>query len=330
MANQIYFPHYKEIFDADPAAFILISHPQTGLAYKIRVDALQEALSSSLVSTDTPNMITIGTDSLLLVSPTDMISADAANGLVLGSDDLLYSENLYNADGTISSNRTINLDGKTLTFSDGSTITINADTLISHIVADGSFTATNQSAADQILIVVKEDATSNSNVITVSDAQIALSTNPLGVENNVIELSDGTGIAIASVTDNISLTVTSGNAINLAIPAGAELQISGSAGNAESVLQSNGAGNPPSWKKIKYAHPFVIADWGAGTTLTITTATHGLGVGYHNVTVFDATHNIVPIAAVLTNVNVDGTSGDVVLTIVNNAAAFSGTMYMAL
>ena len=40
MANQVYFPHYKQIFDADPAAFILISHPETGLAYKIRVDAL--------------------------------------------------------------------------------------------------------------------------------------------------------------------------------------------------------------------------------------------------------------------------------------------------
>jgi hypothetical protein len=292
MANQVYFPHYKQIFDADPAAFILISHPETGLAYKIRVDALQEALTNSLISVDANNALVIGSDGLLFVEELDT---------------------LYSADGTLASNRTVSGNGKDLSISGVKNYNVISTSALNH-------TALNNPAS------------ANTN-LAQSTSNIELLTKAGAVSNNSISLNEGGiagGIFISSVTDNITLTVTSGNYINLAIPAGAELQLSGSAGNGGEVLQTNGALTPPIWKKVKYTHPFVIADWGAGTTLTIAAATHGLGASYHNVTVFDATHNIVPIAAVMTNVNVSSSSGDVVLTIVNNAAAFDGFAYITV
>jgi len=292
MANQVYFPHYKQIFDADPAAFILISHPETGLAYKIRVDALQEALTNSLISVDANNALVIGSDGLLFVEELDT---------------------LYSADGTLASNRTVSGNGKDLSISGVKNYNVISTSALNH-------TALNNPAS------------ANTN-LAQSTSNIELLTKAGAVSNNSISLNEGgaaAGIFISSVTDNITLTVTSGNNINLAIPAGADLQIGGSAGNGGEVLQTNGALTPPIWKKVKYTHPFVIADWGAGTTLTIAAATHGLGASYHNVTVFDATHNIVPIAAVMTNVNVSSSSGDVVLTIVNNAAAFDGFAYITV
>lgn len=292
MANQVYFPHYKQIFDADPAAFILISHPETGLAYKIRVDALQEALTNSLISVDANNALVIGSDGLLFVEELDT---------------------LYSADGTLASNRTVSGNGKDLSISGVKNYNVISTSALNH-------TALNNPAS------------ANTN-LAQSTSNIELLTKAGAVSNNSISLNEGgaaAGIFISSVTDNITLTVTSGNNINLAIPAGADLQLSGSAGNGGEVLQTNGALTPPIWKKVKYTHPFVIADWGASTTLTIAAATHGLGASYHNVTVFDATHNIVPIAAVMTNVNVSSSSGDVVLTIVNNAAAFDGFAYITV
>lgn len=298
MANQVYFPHYKQIFDADPAAFILISHPETGLAYKIRVDALQEALTSSLVSTNSPNGITIGTDGLLLVLPTNLISTDPNNAIILGGDDLLFADNIYTADGTLTGDRIIDANQNDLTVSDAFNIDLYG---------------TNH-------VVLQSTGPSGTGVVAALQTSAALQCTD-GVDTSTIA---------ATAASGISLTVTSGNHINLAMPAGTDLQLSGSAGNGGEVLQTNGALTPPIWKKVKYTHPFVIADWGAGTTLTIAAATHGLGASYHNVTVFDATHNIVPIAAVMTNVNVSSSSGDVVLTIVNNAAAFDGFAYITV
>jgi len=289
MANQVYFPHYKQIFDADPAAFILISHPETGLAYKIRVDALQEALTNSLISVDANNALVIGSDGLLFVEELDT---------------------LYSADGTLASNRTVSGNGKDLSISGVKNYNVISTSALNH-------TALNNPAS------------ANTN-LAQSTSNIELLTKAGAVSNNSISLNEGgaaAGIFISSVTDNITLTVTSGNNINLAIPAGADLQIGGSAGNGGEVLQTNGALTPPIWKKVKYTHPFVIADWGAGTTLTIAAATHGLGASYHNVTVFDATHNIVPIAAVMTNVHVSSSMVDVVL---NNAAAFDGFAYITV
>jgi hypothetical protein len=298
MANQVYFPHYKQIFDADPEAFILISHPETGLAYKIRVDALQEALASSLVSEDVPNGITIGTDGLLLLDPVSIISGDAANGLDIGSDDLLSVITLYSGNGTLTSDRTIDADQNDLTVNDAFNIDLNGS---NHVV-------------------LQSTGPSGKGVVAALQTSAALQCTD-GVDTSTIA---------ATATSGISLTITSGNHINLAMPAGTDLQLAGSAGNGGEILQTNGALTPPIWKKVKYTHPFVIADWGAGTTLTIAAATHGLGASYHNVTVFDATHNIVPIAAVMTKVNVSSSSGNVVLTIVNNAAAFSGFAYITV
>ena len=116
---------------------------------------------------------------------------------------------------------------------------------------------------------------------------------------------------------------TSDAPINLKFSGTASLTINASAGTSGQVLRSNGAGAAPSWGyPSHYSAPFIIADWAAGTTLTVLAATHLRGTGLHHVTVFDSSGNIVMYGVPLSAINVDSGTGNVVLT----GVAFDGSI----
>lgn len=282
MANQVYFPQYKQIFEADPSAFVLISHPTTGRAYKIKISDFQSALDT-----------------------------------------------IYNSNGVLNENRIVDANGNRFTFDDVTIFTVNASARITESVIVGDDTS-NITLEPLFVELVSEDTnTGDFTTVYLENDNLTISTNPLGVEDNHIKLTS-TELAISSETGNIELNVNGSNDhLELNIASGCDLRINHDAGFSGYVISSNGSANPPTWKKLSHSRSFVVGDWGVGTTLTITSAIHGLGGGYHNVTVFDSSHNIVPIGAVLTAVNVNGTSGTVTLTIVNNAAAFAGTAYIS-
>jgi hypothetical protein len=101
---------------------------------------------------------------------------------------------------------------------------------------------------------------------------------------------------------------------------------------ADRVLTSDGAGNAR-WADStgggagagSYRQTFVVPDWvsGATDTLTVTAVTHGLGVGVHAVHVFDSLFDEVEV-----EVNVNKTTGDVVLT-VPAGSAFDGELIIS-
>lgn len=103
--------------------------------------------------------------------------------------------------------------------------------------------------------------------------------------------------------------------------------INSDAGLSGQVLTSQGVGFAPIWKfpSSGYSASFGVPTWTAGTTLTILAATHGRGIGYHHVTVFDVLDNIVEYSAALTSINVNALTGDVVLT----GVAFAGSILIS-
>jgi hypothetical protein len=135
---------------------------------------------------------------------------------------------------------------------------------------------------------------------------------------------------LVSLVD-VSNIIMSASGIDLTFAGACDLKLNGSAGTTGQALLSTGAGTAPVWGAPvtkTYSDAFIIADWGAGTTLTYAAATHGLGAGLHQVMVYTSAGDVVAIGAVLTNVNVNSGTGDVVITIVNNGAAFDGSIHI--
>lgn len=266
----------------------------------------------------------------LTISPTttnlNQNSGAATHSIEITNKVILTNDNGLGA-GTTYTNA---VSGGSLTSTDGT------NTSIIQALGSGDIQAgvTNGTIANGLTISLTQsvlsanNGTDFSNLIVTFD-QATLRTNPSGVPNNEINLLDGTGIVITSVLDDILINTTAGDIkidptghLNLILTGTDDLQINGSAGNAGQVLTSAGANLPPVWGNSVsgYTGTFVIADWAAGTTLTITGATHGRGNGFHSVTVFDAANNIVGYAVALTNVNVNPANGDVTLT----GVAFDG------
>jgi len=109
--NQVYFPHYKEVRDASGETYILISHPVTQKAYKIKIN------------------------DLLAMIAVNMISSDLANALDTGADGLLYVNNIYSADGVLAQTRTIDGDTNDLTIENCTLVDIEA---LTHVVLNAT------------------------------------------------------------------------------------------------------------------------------------------------------------------------------------------------
>lgn len=144
--NQVYFPHYKEIREADGNSYILISHPTTQRAYKIKIEDFDLAVAEGLISTDADNKLIIGSDGLLFAEATDTI---------------------YTANGTLTGNRTVQCGSNNLylTSNDSGIVRLQTTSIgrVSQVFTDAGLAA-----------VKSTDALGNETSITLQSGEVVV------------------------------------------------------------------------------------------------------------------------------------------------------------
>ena len=221
MANQVYFPQYKQIFDTDENQFILISHPSTQRAYKIKVSeilALADTIYTANGSLVADRTVDLNDNSLTFSGGTHFIT-----------------------EVTVENNLTSTLDDDT-TF-------ISITPTLADIKSSGVSGIGELNIADTEVSLSVDAGSGNVSILSISPTVSSLACTNGGDVSNFEQGADYTLITVNPVGANSTELSLDANHINISTTGTANLQINGSSGTAGNTLRTNGAGASPTWGK---------------------------------------------------------------------------------